>query len=47
MPKICYVEKNFRVASLDLIEKVNGVVEEYKAQGYNLTLRQQIGRAHV
>lgn len=40
MPKICYVEKNFRVASLDLIEKVNGVVEEYKAQGYNLTLRQ-------
>lgn len=40
MPKICYVEKNFRAASLDLIDKVNTVVEEYDQMGYNLTLRQ-------
>lgn len=40
MPKICYVEKDFRSASLNLIEKINGVIEDYAAQGYSLTLRQ-------
>lgn len=40
MPKICYVEKNFRRDSLALIDKINTVIEEYEAQGYSLTLRQ-------
>lgn len=40
MPKICYVPKNFKDSSLDLIEKINGVIEEYSAQSYTLTLRQ-------
>ena len=40
MPKICYVEKNFRSDSLALIDKINSVIEEYEAQGYSLTLRQ-------
>lgn len=38
--KICYVEKSFRPASLSLIEKVNAVIDEYRAKGYELTLRQ-------
>lgn len=40
MPKIKYVDINFRGKSLELIELVNQVVKEYDAQGYNLTLRQ-------
>lgn len=40
MPKIEYVPKKFRPESLSLIEKVNGVITEYKQQGYSLTLRQ-------
>lgn len=40
MPKICYVEKNFRSESLSLINQINEVIEEYEAQGYSLTLRQ-------
>lgn len=40
MPKIQYKEINFRQKSLDLIELVNKVIDEYKAQGYELTLRQ-------
>lgn len=40
MPKICYVEKNFRRDSLALIGKINNVIEEYELQGYSLTLRQ-------
>lgn len=40
MPKICYVEKNFRSDSLALIDKINSVIEEYESQGYSLTLRQ-------
>lgn len=38
--KICYREINFRPASLQLIEKVNGIISEYQAMGYSLTLRQ-------
>lgn len=38
--KICYQPINFRQSSLDLIEKVNTVIEEYEAKGYDLTLRQ-------
>ena len=40
MPKIEYIPKNFRADSLALIEKINGVNNDYKAQGYSLTLRQ-------
>jgi len=40
MPKISYVDIRFRQASLDLIEIINSVIEEYSAQGYELTLRQ-------
>lgn len=40
MPKIQYKEIKFRQNSLDLIKLVNEVVDEYKAQGYELTLRQ-------
>ena len=40
MPKIQYREINFRSKSLDLIKLVNEVIDEYKAQGYELTLRQ-------
>lgn len=40
MPKVLYVEKKFRSSSLDLIDKINGVIWEYAGQGYSLTLRQ-------
>jgi hypothetical protein len=38
--KICYVEKKFRPASLELIAQANEIVGEYLAQGLDLTLRQ-------
>lgn len=40
MPKIAYKSVNFRAESLRLIELINGVIEEYTDQGYDLTLRQ-------
>lgn len=40
MPKIQYKEIAFKQKSLDLIELVNSVIDEYSAQGYELTLRQ-------
>jgi hypothetical protein len=40
MPLIKYQDKTFRRGTLALIETVNGIVEEYRAQGYDLTLRQ-------
>lgn len=40
MPKICYKEINFRDKSLELIELINSVIDEYSAMGYELTLRQ-------
>jgi hypothetical protein len=38
--KICYKETKFRGESLRLIERVNGIIEEYQGKGYSLTLRQ-------
>ena len=38
--KIEYIEKNFRGASLELIDLANDVVEDYQERGYTLTLRQ-------
>lgn len=40
MPKIMYVTKNFKDSSLEMIDKINKVINEYQAQGYSLTLRQ-------
>lgn len=40
MPKIAYINKNFRGATLAVIEKVNEIIAEYAADGYDLTLRQ-------
>ena len=40
MPKIAYIEKKFKPESLALIEKINGVINEYSRQGFSLTLRQ-------
>lgn len=40
MPFIEYTPKNFRQESLQLIEKINSVISDYRAQGYSLTLRQ-------
>lgn len=35
-----YVEKNFRAASMEIIESANEIIEDYTAQGFSLTLRQ-------
>ncbi len=40
MPKMAYKNINFRAESLKLIELINGVINEYTSQGYDLTLRQ-------
>lgn len=40
MPKIKYVNKNFRGETLDLIEQANDIIAEYQRDGYTLTLRQ-------
>lgn len=40
MPKIAYINKKFRAATLDTIETVNQIIEDYEAQGFDLTLRQ-------
>lgn len=40
MPKICYQEKNFRPASLALIQQSNTILNDMRARGYQLTLRQ-------
>lgn len=40
MPKIVYVRKKFHRSSLEMIETANGIIEQYRAQGFDLTLRQ-------
>lgn len=40
MPKICYVPKKFRAATLKVIGLANEIIDIYKAQGFVLTLRQ-------
>ncbi len=40
MPKVCYVQKEFKPEAMDLIRKAIRIVDDYQAQGYNLTLRQ-------
>lgn len=38
--KIKYINKRFNASSLKVIENANTIIEEYTAQGYELTLRQ-------
>lgn len=40
MPKIVYVEKEFKNATLVLIRTADRIAEDYKRRGFNLTLRQ-------
>lgn len=40
MPKICYVNKDFQRATLSIIDVANKIIDEYSAQGFDLTLRQ-------
>jgi hypothetical protein len=40
MPRIAYETKNFRAATLAVIEQANEILRAYTAQGYDLTLRQ-------
>lgn len=40
MPKIVYIEKNFSPSRLAEITQVNVILDEYEAQGFDLTLRQ-------
>jgi hypothetical protein len=39
-PKIAYQYKHFSTATLATIEQANAIIEDYQAQGYDLTLRQ-------
>ena len=51
MPKIRYIEKNFRKTTLDQIATANAIIDEYVAQGFDLTLRQlyyqMVARGHI
>lgn len=40
MPKVCYVEKKFSPEHTKLIARSNAIIASYRAQGYDLTLRQ-------
>jgi len=40
MPKIAYEQKKFRSEALEVIRQAEGIIEQYQAQGFNLTLRQ-------
>ncbi len=38
--KKCFIYKKFRKDSLDLLNSINSIIDEYQEQGYELTLRQ-------
>jgi len=40
MPRIAYIDKRFSAASLAIILQANKIIEEYQAEGFDLTLRQ-------
>ncbi|MGO8903426.1 MAG: hypothetical protein ACLQU5_34565 [Isosphaeraceae bacterium] len=40
MSKICYVPKRFNRSSTIIINQVNQIIEQYRLQGFDLTLRQ-------
>ena len=49
--KQLFIEKRFGLSSLKLIELVNGILDDYAAQGYDLSLRQLyyqlVARGHI
>ena len=40
MPKIAYIQRNFKDTTLETIDRANEIIEDYAAQGFMLTLRQ-------
>lgn len=40
MPFEQYIDKRFQQKSLDQIEQANEIIDEYRAQGFSLTVRQ-------
>lgn len=40
MSKVCFIHKDFRKSSVELIEFMNTLIESYQDQGYTLTVRQ-------
>lgn len=40
MPLISYISRKFARASLEIIDEANRIIDDYAAQGYDLTLRQ-------
>jgi hypothetical protein len=40
VPRIKYVDKNFRASTISIIEQANNLIDEYREQGYTMTLRQ-------
>ena len=40
MPTICYTPRKFSPGSQEMIAQANKIINEYQAQGFNLTLRQ-------
>lgn len=40
MPKIKYLDHNFRANTMAMIGQVNGIIADYEEMGYSLTLRQ-------
>lgn len=40
MSKICYLDQKLNFASMEVVTRANQIMEEYAAQGYELTLRQ-------
>lgn len=51
MPKIRYIDKAFRDETLNTIERAAGIIAEYSARGFDLTLRQLyyqfVARGHI
>jgi len=40
MPKICYVKKRFQESTLEIIEEVNRIIDDFIADGFILSIRQ-------
>jgi hypothetical protein len=40
VPTICYTPRKFSPGSQEMISQANKIIDEYQAQGFNLTLRQ-------
>ncbi|MBE2222789.1 MAG: hypothetical protein IAF02_14685 [Anaerolineae bacterium] len=40
MPKIKYIDHKFQQSSLNLLQRTNAIIDDYRRRGYELTLRQ-------